>query len=364
MKKPFTSGYCYLLLVACMAGCGQHSDERQVLENVMVNLGRIESASYHTINESWNPGDTLAAMVFPRFVKEYSNPADTAIGAAFMVFDAADKSRMEFAYDGKVRVLVYHEHRGIVIDDFTQRTLPFRPVSPPFFNYTGSIIDYALHTTDNIATEFEDRGDHWFFRLTIMEETQVEFFGRAQHMPENPYLAGEPTSIFEIWIDKKSQLPFRVRREMSHNISVVTCQDPAFNAEPGSAVNVYAHFPPDYEARAYSAGTPAPVTEAMLGRRAPDWVLADSEGIHVSLGDLDSRVLLIMITGIGCGPCQAAIPLLSATDEVIRDYQAGTAVPVFYILDENRIIRKVIRGYSPATTADEIMAGLAQWLDS
>ena len=338
-------------------------------------------------------------MVSHRFVKEFFNPGDTTIGAAFVVLDAADNSRMEFAYDGKVRVLAYHEHHGIVIDDFTQRTLPFRPVSPPFFNYTGSILKYVLHTTDSISTEFEDMGDHWFLRLTIMEETQVEFFGKAHHMPENPFLAGEPTSIYEIWIDKASQLPFRLRREMSHNTSVVTCLDPAFNVEPATAFNIYAYFPPDYEVRAYSAGTPAAVNDAMPGKRAPDWVLTDSEGMPVSLDDLDSKVLLIMFTGIGCGPCQAAIPfmnrmmeefggpdfqavaieswvrnthslknyagrnrltypLLSATDEVIREYQAGAAVPVFYVLDENRIIRKVIRGYSPATTGDELTLGI------
>ena len=102
---------------------------------------------------------------------------------------------------------------------------------------------------------------------------------------------------------------------------------------------------------------------------------------------MKGKISLIQFTGIGCGPCHASIPFLkelrnqysddefglvaietwarkpqqlqnysnrnemnyhflSGTDEVVKDYQTGNAAPVFFILDKDLIIRKVIRGYN------------------
>ncbi|MEZ5010123.1 MAG: hypothetical protein R2744_00045 [Bacteroidales bacterium] len=58
-----------------------------------------------------------------------------------------------------------------------------------------------------------------FMRLTIHEEEQVEFFGKA-YMPPSPYTYGDNPSVYELWIDKETDLPYKIRREMSHDISV------------------------------------------------------------------------------------------------------------------------------------------------
>jgi len=44
---------------------------------------------------------------------------------------------------------------------------------------------------------------------------------------------------------------------------------------------------------------------------------------------------------------------LQSTDELKKDYQIQ-AVPVFYILDENKTIKKIIRGYGKEVTDKEI----------
>ena len=46
--------------------------------------------------------------------------------------------------------------------------------------------------------------------------------------------------------------------------------------------------------------------------------------------------------------------LLGANEEVLKDYQTGRSAPWFFILDENRIIRKVFNGYSQERTGKEI----------
>ena len=130
MKSILLSVISFLLV---MNVCGKNDvDMRTYLKKVLGNLGKIESASYHEQSQSWQPGDTVAITNFHRFIKEYTNPSDSTIGASYVCLDAKDTTRFEFGYDGNVRMISYHEHKGIMIDDFTTRSLPFRLVAPTF----------------------------------------------------------------------------------------------------------------------------------------------------------------------------------------------------------------------------------------
>lgn len=180
-----------------------HAQEgkKEYLQKVLANLEKIESASYTSFNESWQPGDTVPIFTYSDYTNEYNNPNDSTIGASYASFKTKDMDKMTFCYDGHKRVLVYDEDKAIVEDNFTARPLPFRPLTGPFYNYTKNIIKYALQTKDNITIDLQDKDNDYFFRLVIEEETQVEFFGKAHHMPKPPFYV-EPTSIYEIWIHK------------------------------------------------------------------------------------------------------------------------------------------------------------------
>lgn len=54
--------------------------------------------------------------------------------------------------------------------------------------------------------------------------------------------------------------------------------------------------------------------------------------------------------------------ILNATNEVIKEYQTGGAAPYFFIMDQERIIRKVIRGYSKENTDKEIINAIKELL--
>ena len=54
--------------------------------------------------------------------------------------------------------------------------------------------------------------------------------------------------------------------------------------------------------------------------------------------------------------------ILNATNEVIKQYQTGGAAPYFFIVDQERIIRKVIRGYSNENTDKEIINAIKELL--
>ena len=378
--------------------CGKNDvDMRTYLKKVLSNLDKVESASYHEQSQSWQPGDTTAITNSFRFIKEYTNPSDSTIGASYVALNAKDTTRFEFGYDGKVKMISFHEHKGIMIDDFTTRKLPFRLVGPPFFCYSRNIIGYALSTGDSITTEWKDLGEAYYFKLVIHEDRQVEFFGKAYYIPKPPFDLGDPTSIYELWINKSDDLPYKVRREMSHQISANICSDIVLNQLSIADFNLYDYLPQDYEIRKYGekGKTTQLSARELIGKKAPDWMLKDMYENPVSLYNLKSKVLLVNLTGIGCGACHASIPFLNGLKEkfnadefevvsietwgrkphslrtyadknqinyrflcgdegIVKSYRTYGAAPFFFILDQDRVVRKVIQGYGMEKTDKEI----------
>ncbi len=364
---------------------------QEYLRTVLERLERIQSASYTNLKEAWEPGDTEPVYAIPFYVEEYRNPNDTVIGSGYLSWDSAEKRRFEGGYDGTVSASVSHEKKSVVIDDFSIPRAPFRLVSPPFFNYAESIIRYLLETADSLTTEVKETEESYYVRMTIHEENQIEFFGKPCRVPTPPFYV-EPTSIYELWIDKSTGLPYKVRREMSHSISAQTVSDARLNGLDPATLDLRACFPADYEVRMY--GRKKRPVSALEGEKAPDWQLADTTGRLVSLADLRGKVVLLNLTGIGCGPCHAAIPFLNTlkerfpdgldvvaidtwgrkqssirnyirrngvrylflegTPDIARNYQTGGAAPYFFLLDENRVVRKVFFGYKTGESDEEI----------
>lgn len=372
------------------------------LQEVLDKLERIESATYLEQSEMWQHGDTIPIGVYCRFFQEFNNPADTTIGASYVCFDCEVPEIMNLGYDGKIRTFTDSKEKVIVVDNFTTRPLPFRPISPPFFNFTKNIIQYALSTKDSITLALKELEEYYYFKLVINEDKQVEFFGKAHYIPESPYI-WETTSIYELWISKLNNLPYQVRREMSHDISVRTISNVELNNLSVADFIIYDYFPDNYEIKKYGENDRENSESNLIGRKAPVWILNDKDEQQVSLSDFKGKILLLQFTGIGCGPCQASIPfmkelnekysedqfeliavetwqrkshslqnystknglsykLLSGTDEIAKDYQTGGAAPVFFILDREQIIRKVFKGYSEERTKKEIIDAINKLL--
>ena len=373
------------------------------LKEVLERMEGIQSASYSEHTESWEPGDTLPVFTATFFVQEYRNPQDTTIGACFAKWDSKDKNRFEEGYDGHIHASVYHDDREIVLDDFTVRRLPFRPVTPPFFQYTESILRYVLETTDSITKEVRETGKTYYIKLTISEENQIEFFGKAFRMPSPPpefYV--EPTSVYEIWIDKTTRLPYKVSKKMSHNISVHVCLHPRLNPTGLKGFNLYDCFPKGYEIKRKGEQS-ARKQPSLEGKPAPGWTLRDADGNSFSLGQVKSRVVLLNLTGIGCGACHASIPFLrrlkdrfppadfeliaietwgrpmhsirnyiarnqinyrflEGSKDLVNDYHTGGAAPYFFLLDEHRVVRKVFYGYSLENSEEAITQAIEELL--
>jgi thiol-disulfide isomerase/thioredoxin len=377
--------------VILIIGCKVEYNKNDYLRKVLGKLEHIKSATYNSTLNASAPGDTMEFRTLYSQTQEYINPIDTFIGSSFGVSQQSGTSKVSWFYDGKAEAFLDLNEKTIMIDSFETNSLPFRPITPPFFNFTKSIIKYALETKDSITTELKDFGDSIKFSMYIPYKV-VEFFGKA-FVTDNPYLARKDAfSKYDIWIKKSDNLPYRVRRNMPHQTTWQTAENVEFNKINIEDFILSKKLPPDFTIN--FRGKPKPVNDDLLGKVAPDWVLKDFNETSIALDKLKSKVLMIQFTGIGCGPCHASIPFLKqlvndfknkefelvsietwsnnitgikryynnndlnykfllSTVETTKNYQV-TSVPIFFILDKDRVIRKIIRGYGEVTTEKEI----------
>ncbi len=392
MKKQTILGIILMMLL--LNACKDNYTSTDYLKTVLNNLETIESATYYIISENWYPGDTAAMGIYHSIVKEYDNPSDTTIGSKFVKLNYDDPSILEFCYDGEMRALVYHDLKRIELDSFIINPKPVRPLTPPFFNYAKSILTYALETKDSISLNIEDSINFVYLKLLIFEENKVEFFGKAFYWPRNEYDFGETTSSYELWIDKKNNLPYKRRREMFDQISVKICKNVELNKIDIKDFKASDYFPDDYRIISYGSGGSRKKKNELIGKDATSWTLQTGDKLPFSLTDLKSKVTMIQFTSVSCGPCKASIPFLKdlsasynkedfdfvaiectsrntnvlksymnrndfeytfllSTKKVLKNYSISS-FPVFYILDENRIVRNVIYGYGKGSTDKKI----------
>ena len=91
-------------------------------------------------------------------------------------------------------------------------------------------------------------------------------------MPLPPFNIGSTASIYELWINKSNDLPYKKRREMSHDISVSTCSNLEINKLTINDFNASDYFPKDYEIVKYSdlyKKKAEPTASSLIGKKLP-----------------------------------------------------------------------------------------------
>lgn len=377
----------YLLLALALLGTGCHTEESAYLKKALSQLERIERVAHYTDTEVYLPFDTIPRH-YHRYYVEQRNRADTTLRHSYLVYyDGDDTTRCSSIYDGICCYDIDHEQRQIVIDDFSVQRAPYRLTAVTFFCRAEAILRYVLTTSDPIRTRFEPCGDGYRLRLDIDLDCDVEFFGRPYYYRPPREVSSEARhSAYELCFDRH-RMPYLLRREQAHQTTIDSISNVQIDYEPQAPLQPEKYFPAGYTQRKYQLRNKAAQTLDIVGRQAPDWTLVDADSTAVSLGDLHSRVLLIQFTGVGCMPCQLAIPflnslserytssdvgvvaietwetplhtlgayadkkeitypLLAGTDEVKKAYLPNSAVPVFLLLDAKRQVRRAFHGYA------------------
>jgi len=396
------NGTLFILMIS-LFGCNSINNQNSYLSNVSKNLDKIKSASFFLTDVSSAPGDTTKFSE-PResFYKIFINPSDTLVGSSSATFSAEDTTKMTDFYNGKVRGKVNWDEQYVKIDSFKNHPYPFRLVYYPFYTKINEIIKYTLTTTDSIQTNFQDCGDSIFFSLKIINKHV--YFHIKPIVIKNEYIPEDEISQFDIWFCKKDNLPYRMRSKWYHTTFFESCRNAEFNLNKDTSLIESCYYPSHFEVRYVDPYAPkqSEQTKELVGKIIPDWTLKDINFKDIKLSDLRSKVLLIQFTGVGCGPCHHSIPFLKklvedykskdfefisietwsnnieglkryqqrnefnfrflkSTDEVTKSYGVSS-VPIFFVIDKNRIIRKVIKGYSKETTDNEIKESIDKYL--
>ncbi len=375
--------------------CNVEIDKKEYLKVVMENVKKIESATYFSIRTGYAPYDSVPYSIMHNIFKEYKNPLDTFVGASFVILNEIDTSKMDYCYDGSMRARVNWDEKTMEIDSFRNNPFPFRVVNAPFFTRAIRLLEYTLTTKDSLTINTKNYRDSIQYCIAVYD-TVVEFgFSRISYPPAIYGSYKGSISKYDIWINKNNNLPYRVTRDLPHDKTIEECKVFKINKDKLNKFVASKYFP-DYPLK--SEVNQSKKMPDLLGKIAPDWVLKDSDNNLIALKSFKSKVLMIQFTSVSCGPCMMSIAflkklkteynirdfdfvaiegfnrnsrvlkkyqernlfnymLLMSTKEVTDNYNIK-AVPVFYILDENRVIRKIIRGYGLETTDKEIRDGI------
>jgi peroxiredoxin len=379
---------CLVLFSLCIHAFAV--EKNAYLLQVSKKLNQIKSATYYRYKSSTVPYGTTVSRSYDVYMKEYINPIDTFVGASYAEFQLKDSTKMVYFYDGKVKSYLDWENKTIPVDSFQNNKYPFRIVYPPFFTHVKSLIRYALDTTDSLKVELKDLGDSVQISLFIKDKI-AEVVGNRIVYGEVPS-TDEKYAQYDIWINKETEFPYRLKKKTPMFISWETTKNVHINKTNTELFVASKYFPSDFTVT-YNKNE-KPNIRDLVGKKAPDWSLKNTDNKTITLKDLKSKVLMIQFTGIGCGPCFLSIPFLKqlvadyknknfefisietwsgdmeelkkhqqrnsfnfkflkAERNMMKEYQVNS-VPVFFILDENRAIRKVINGYQKGTTDKEI----------
>lgn len=387
-----------LIVFAIMAyGCSDKKKSTDHLSRVYENLEQIKSAFYYQTLNAYNTGDTIPYGTRYHYYKEYVNLSDTSVGASFFQYMGDDTSKIIYGYDGIHQAWIDWDKKTVKTDDFQKNLYPFRVVMAPFITYAKTIIRYSLENEDSITIVRKDFGDSILYSITYNDQF-LDFVGKipvpVYNITSTPDGSAKGKStLYEIWIDKSNDLPFKIKREMPLNMFILNIKKIETNKNTISDLKVSDYFPPDFPL--VIGENKKSVHNELEGTKAPDWTLSNFNNEPVALKDLKSKILLIEFTGISCGPCYQAIPflkqlvinnknkdfdfisieawsknidlvknyhnkndlnykLLMSTPDVTERYHVEL-VPVFFILDENRVIKKIFEGYEKGSTDKKII---------
>ncbi len=380
MKKTFFTVIGFMIICQ-IYGRGQTAK----LDNILQHLEEIKTASYYSKSSSSAPGDTLAFRTYERYVNMYINPADTFLGASYTTSSIDDNTALDMCYDGTYKVRFDWTNRNVQIDTLSSN--PNRRPTAPFFMKVKSLIQYTKDNIDSSTIKYFEFKDSIKINISFKDKI-VEFMSLKPFIRESE----GKVSRYEIVIDK-NYLPYKFIRKMPHQTSWETCSNIQISNHLDFEFSSVQQIPADFKIKGRERGEPK--SYELEGTTATDWKLKEIYGDSISLRELEQKVILIQFTGIGCGPCHASIPFLKkiAVDYKGKDFElicietwsnniAGIerykdknelnykflvskneikdeykiqGVPTFFILDDKRVIKKVIVGYQKGDTDKEII---------
>lgn len=381
MKKTLLT-LAGLLIISMIYG----QEQAEMLGKILNRLEEIKTASYYAKSSSSAPNDTLAFHTYERFVNMYVDTTDKFLGAKYSTSEIDNHHEFDFCYDGDYVVRFDWADKNVQMDTLTDNSR--RPIAP-FFMQIKSLVEYTINNLNSTNTDFT------FHKFQDSIQIKLVFKNKLiEFMWLEPFVKDSEgkNSRYELVLDNK-YLPYKFVRRMPHQTSWETCTDIQISKHIDFEFNSIQQIPPDFKIKGRERGKPK--SYELEGTKAPDWKLKEIYGDSISLSEIKQKVILIQFTGIGCGPCHTAIPFLKkladdyknksvelvsietwstniagierykdknemnyrflVSKKEIKDKYKILGVPSFFILDDKRIVKKVIVGYQKGYTDKAII---------
>jgi len=385
------------ILISYLPICLWGQSDTSYIQSIFDNLKQIKSASYFWYQSASVLYDTIPALSYNVFKKEFDNQGDEFVGVSIASFQIEDTTKMVYFYDGNVQSYLDWENKIIPVDSFHNNRYPYRIVYPPFFTYVKCLLKYALETPDNKIVQVYDFTDSVLIRLSVNDKL-VEVVGSSIVYADPSNLTEDKWTKYDIWVNKMNDLPYRLIKRFPDRVCWQECKEIRINTTDTITFVASEYFPADFKVLVVESEQAD--EKNLEGVVAPGWKLKDTDNNEIALDDLKSKVLIIQFTGIGCGPCYQSIPYLKkimgqfkseeleivsietwntnisiikkhissnsinykyliCNDEVRLKYGIQS-VPEFFVLDEKRVVRKIITGFDKEKTYVELKEEIDQ----
>jgi len=385
------------ILIFYLPICLWGQSDTSYIYRIYDHLKQIKSASYFWYQSASVLYDTIPSLSYNVFNKEFDNPKDTFVGANIASFQSEDTTKMVYFYDGKVKSYLDWENKTIPVDSFQYDRYPFRVVYPPFFTYVKCLLKYVLETPDNKIVQVYNFSDSVLIRFSVNDKL-VEVVGNRIVYADPSNLTEDKWTKYDIWINKVTDLPYRMIKRFPDRVCWEECKEIRINITDTIAFVASHYFPADFVVKIYENGQAR--EKNMEGIVAPGWKLKDMDNNEIALSDFKSKVLLIQFTGIGCGPCYQSMPYLIKIKNLFKceDFDLVSietwnydipairkhvsrnninykylicnnearlkygiqSVPKFFLLDKNRVVRKITTGFDKEKTYVELKEAIDQ----
>ncbi|MCR9251187.1 MAG: hypothetical protein NXI20_12230 [bacterium] len=319
-----------IILAILISNCVFSQDHKDDLQKVLDRIDQIGSASYIYKSESSTFKDTIPSSSMSVLETFLINPKDSIIGAFFGEGSISkNRNLLNYAYDGNYIVRLDWDKKNAVVDTMNNNVNGFPHA--PFFIRIKSLIQYCyLNPNENSVNRIE-YSDSIKFTIEFNDKV-VEFVNLK------PIIFDAPGQIskYELIIDKK-YLPRKLLRKMPHQWSWFTVSDLETSSMIDSEFSALLQIPGDFTVNNNQQKRINP--ESIIGKNVDKLEFSTISGDSKSLQDVNEHVILIQLTGMGCGYCHNSIQFLKS----LKDTYKSESFEIFSFEYMNRNADKIQR---------------------
>lgn len=204
------------------------------IESILENINKIKSASYQ-----FEKKDITGGNSYQGDFQMYLNPVDTLTGARFLFNIVVEETDYTSCYDGKYSVRLNRGDKSAQVDTMTAK--PWMTPTAPFLIQMKTLFAYVIENEEKVEISYKEYQDSTKIDFRF-DGRVIEFFRLTPYEQIKP----DKSSLYEVWIDTKTNFPFKYIRKMPHQWSSTICSNLVINNKEELFFDALEQIPDDY----------------------------------------------------------------------------------------------------------------------